>query len=202
MELGRPSGENRHPAIETGSPWPVCLYQIEEKSANEELQRRSSKLEAQTAIVIDNESRELILIGDVFAIAGEAWQIFRPTPNSDWGIDGEIEFKDHEGKASGRRLYLQLKSGDSYLYPLKIDGTEIFTIKNERHSDYWQQHAYPVMLVIRSADGTIRWMNVSDYLKRESTGEKKTVKQVVFNGEPFTAINLRQMRDSVLGAAM
>ena len=50
-----------------------------------------------------------------YAIAGEAGQIFRMTPNSDWGIDGEIEFKDYDGNASGKRIYLQLKSGDSYL---------------------------------------------------------------------------------------
>jgi hypothetical protein len=56
------------------------------------------------------------------------------------------------------------------------------------------------MLVIRTSDGTIRWMDVSDYLKRESEGGKKTVKQVVFTGEPFTAFNLRRMRDMVLGA--
>ena len=53
-------------------------------------------------------------MGHAYAIAGEAGQIYRQYTNSDHGIDGEIEFKDPEGKASGRRLYLQLKSGDSY----------------------------------------------------------------------------------------
>lgn len=173
---------------------------IEEKFASEEFQRRVRELEEQATIAIDNESRELILVGHAFAIAGEAGQIFRPTPNSDWGIDGEIEFKDNEGNASGRRLYLQLKSGDSYLYPRKADGGEIFTIRNERHADYWQQQAYPVMLVIRRSDGTILWMDVSEYLKRECVGGKKAVKQVVFTGAPFTALNLRRMRDTALGA--
>ena len=64
---------------------------------------------------IDNESRELVLIGEMFSLVGQAGHIFRPTPNSDWGIDGEIEFKDSTGQASGRRVYVQLKSGDSYL---------------------------------------------------------------------------------------
>lgn len=202
MESGRHSDENRHPAIETGNPWPICLYLIEEKSTSEEFQRRVCELEELATLAIDNESRELILIGHAFAIAGEAGQIFRPTPNSDWGIDGEIEFKDNEGKASGKRLYLQLKSGDSYLHQHKGNGAEIFTIKNERHAEYWQQQAYPVMLVIRTSDGTIRWMDVSEYLKRESDGGKKVVKQVVFKGEPFTAIDLRRLRDTVLGPAL
>jgi thiol:disulfide interchange protein len=76
-------------------------------------------MEEQARNSIDNESKELILVGHVFAIIGEAGHIFRPTPNSDWGIDGEIEFKDDQGKASGKRVYLQLKSGDSYLQQRK-----------------------------------------------------------------------------------
>jgi hypothetical protein len=168
---------------------------IEQKFASEEFQQRVRELEEQARISIDNESRELILVGHAFAIAGKAGQIFRPTPNSDWGIDGEIEFKNDKGEASGRRVYLQLKSGDSYLYSRKRDDKEIFTIKEERHLGYWQAQAYPVMLVIRNSDGQIRWMNVSEYLKKQS----KPAKQIIFDGEPLTALNLVRMRDRVLG---
>ena len=168
---------------------------IEEKFASPEFQQRVRALEEQATARIDNESRELILVGHAFAIAGEAGQIFRPTPNSDWGIDGEIEFKDDDGKASGKRLYLQRKSGDTYLSLRQRDDAEIFTIKNQRHAAYWQQHAYPVMLVIRTSDGTIRWMNVTEYLRKQG---RKQVKQLVFKGEPFTAQALRRLRDSVL----
>lgn len=84
---------------------------VEEKFASDEFQRRVRELEEQARISLDNESRELILLGHAYSIAGEAGQIFRQTSNSDWGIDGEIEFKDFEGRASGRRVYLQLKSG-------------------------------------------------------------------------------------------
>ena len=58
------------------------------------------------------------------------------------------------------------------------------------------------MLVIRTSDGTIRWMEVSQYLKRESQGGKKTVKQVVFDGEPFTALSLLNYRKKLLETAM
>ena len=172
---------------------------IEEKFASEEFQRRVRELEDQAKAAIDNESRELILVGHAYAIAGEAGQIYRQYTNSDHGIDGEIEFKDYEGKASGKRLYLQLKSGDSYLYQRKEDGVEIFTVRNERHADYWQKQAYPVMLVIRTSDGTIRWMDVSEYLKQKSLDGKKTVRQVVFNGMPFTALGLLQFRERLIG---
>lgn len=166
---------------------------IEQKFASEEFQQRVRELEEQARISIDNESRELILVGHAFAIAGEAGQIFRPTPNSDWGIDGEIEFKNEKGEASGKRVYLQLKSGDSYLYTRKGDGKEIFTLKNLRHAEYWQAHAYPVMLVIRTTDDQIRWMNVTDYLKQR----KEKVPQIIFEGEPFTALSVARLRDSL-----
>ena len=33
-------------------------------------------------------------------MSAEAGQIFRPTPKSEWGIDGEIQFKDDQGRVS------------------------------------------------------------------------------------------------------
>jgi DNA-directed RNA polymerase subunit RPC12/RpoP len=166
---------------------------IEEKLASEETQATVRAMEEQARRAIDNESRELILLGHAFAIAGEAGQTFRPVPNSDWGIDSEIEFKNDKGEASGRRVYLQLKSGDSYL-ETRQDGREVFRIKKPRHAEYWTVQKYPVMLVIRSSDGGIRWMNVTEYLQRQG----KAVKQIVFDGEPFTAQSLWRMRDRVL----
>ena len=40
----------------------------------------------------------------MMAIAGEANQIFRPVTMFDHGIDGEVEFKDNDGKDSGKRI--------------------------------------------------------------------------------------------------
>ena len=172
---------------------------IEEKFASDEFRQKVRELDERAQINIDNESRELILVGHAFAIAGEAGQIFRPTPNSDWGIDGEIEFKDDRAEASGQRVYLQLKSGDSYLYKRQRDDQEIFTIKNPRHAEYWQKHAYPVMLVIRTSEGTIRWMNVTEYLRDYFQQHGKQATQIVFAGEPFTALNLDRRRRRILG---
>jgi hypothetical protein len=189
----------------------VLIDLIEEKFASDEFARRVREMDEQARINLDNESRELILVGHAYAIAGEAGQIYRQYTNSDHGIDGEIEFKVYEdkvsdkqgesreisSKATGKRLYLQLKSGDSYLHTRKKDGAEIFTIKKKRWAEYWQQQAYPVMLVIRTSDGNIRWMNVTEYLKRHSEGGKQ-VKQIVFDGEPFTAPSLQKMRDRLI----
>jgi hypothetical protein len=167
---------------------------IEQKFASEEFQLRVHELEEQARISIDNESRHLILVGHAFAIAGEAGQIFRPIPNSDWGIDGEIEFKDNRGQGSGVRVYLQLGSDDSYFQTRRGDGKEIFTIKNQRHIHHWQSPAYPVMLVIRTSDGQIRWMNVTDYLQKVQSARN----QIVFDGEPLTALSVVRLRDRLL----
>jgi DNA-directed RNA polymerase subunit RPC12/RpoP len=171
---------------------------IEKKFASDEIQEMVRQLESQAVTKIDNESRELILVGHAFAIAGEAGQIYRGYTNSDHGIDGEIEFKDYSGKASGQRLYLQLKSGDSYLYERKKDGREIFTIKSPRHAQYWQAQAYPVMLVIRESSGLIRWMDVTEYLSRQATSSRGPASQIEFKGEPFTALSVQRMRDKVI----
>jgi len=182
---------------------PVCeervplLDLIEEKFASDEFLRRVRELDERARINLDNESRELILVGHAIAIAAEAGQIFRPVAWADWGIDGEIEFKDARGQASGQRVYLQLKSGDSYLYHRRRDDVEVFTIKKRRHAEYWLAQAYPVMLVIRTSDGQIRWMNVTDYLRRHG----KDTKQIIFEGEPFTALNVARLRDRVLAAS-
>ena len=171
---------------------------IEQKFASEEFQQRVRELEEQAKALIDNESRELILEGHARVITGEAGQIYRGYTGSDHGIDGEIEFKNDIGQASGKRLYLQLKSGDSYLYKRKSDGVEVFQIRKSRWADYWREQAYPVMLVIRTANEEIRWMNVTEYLNEKGKRRKTPVQQIEFRGETFTALNVQRMRDRLV----
>ena len=40
---------------------------------------------------------------------------------------------------------------------------DVFISHSSRHAEYWQQQAYSVMLVIRTSEGSIRWMDVSVY---------------------------------------
>ena len=110
---------------------------IEEKFASDEFLQRVRGMDEQAGINLDNESRELILVGPAYAIAGEAGQIYRHYTNSGHGIDGEIEFTNNKGEASGKRLYLQLKSGDSYIHTRKGDSAEIFQIKKKCWVEYW-----------------------------------------------------------------
>ncbi len=180
---------------------PILLRDaIEKKFESPAVKEKAREMQGEVQAALDNESRELILVGHAFSIVAEAGQIYRGYTNSDHGIDGEIEFKDDRGRASGKRLYVQLKSGDSYLTKRQSDGAEVFQIKNERWADYWRQQAYPVMLVIRTSDGVIRWMDVSAYLERES--ERGTpVRRIVFEGERLDAMSVRRWRERALPAA-
>ncbi len=143
---------------------------------------------------LDNESKERKLVGQVISTVALAGQLSREFTVSDHGIDMEIEFKSDAGEATGRKLYLQLKSGDSYLKKRKSDGAEIFTIKDERHARYWMEQAFPVLLIVRNSSGEIRWMEVREYLKAAS----QPIKQIVFSGERFDVMCVRRWRDAAL----
>jgi small GTP-binding protein len=172
--------------------------QMEELFASPEVKQRVLELEEQSAIVLDNQSKERALVGEVISTVALADQISREFNVSDHGIDMEIEFTTDDHEATGAKLYLQLKSGDSYLRERKGDSAEIFKIKDERHARYWMAQAFPVLLVIRNSEGEVRWMEVSDWLKRESDNGKKPVKQIVFEGERFDVMSVRRWRERVL----
>ena len=172
--------------------------EMEQYFASPEAQQRVRELQEQSAIILDNESKERALVGEVISTVALAGQICREFNVSDQGIDMEIEFKNDAGEATGRKLYLQLKSGDSYLRERKSDGSEIFEIKKARHAEYWREQAFPVLLVIRTSDGEVRWMEIRDYLKRESDDGKKVVKQIVFEGKRFDVMSVRRWREKVL----
>ncbi|SPE34611.1 hypothetical protein SBA6_390004 [Candidatus Sulfopaludibacter sp. SbA6] len=148
--------------------------------------------------MLDNESKERALVGEVISTVALAGQISREFNVSDHAIDMEIEFKDDAGEATGKKLYLQLKSGDSYLRQRR-DEVEVFEIKKERHAGYWMSQAFPVLLVIRDSEGEVRWMEVRDWLKRAVDSGKKAVTQIVFEGERFDVMSVRRWREKALG---
>ncbi len=53
------------------------------------------------------------------------------------------------------------------------------------------------MLVIRTSDGRIRWMDISAYLKRESAARTKAT-QIAFDGAPFDALRVQELRSEAL----
>src|SRR5215207_4170923 len=101
---------------------------MEQRFASDETRRKLRELQEQVAIVLDNESKDRALVGEVISTVALAGQISREFSVSDHGIDMEIEFKSDAGAATGRRLYLQLKSGDSYIRSRQRDSSEVFDI--------------------------------------------------------------------------
>ncbi len=176
---------------------PITLRDvIEEKFDSPFAKLEAREMKEQGHVVIENESRGLILLGHALAIVSEAGQIYREYTKSDRGIDGEIAFKDERGLSSRKVLYVQLKSADSYLQRRQSDGAEIFEIKNPRWADYWHQRDFPVMLVVRGSDGDIRWMDVRARLKQASESGK-AIHHVVFDGERFDVMSVRRWREKV-----
>ena len=152
---------------------------------------------------LDTQVLEQILIGHMMAIAGEASQIFRPVTMSDHGVDGEVEFRDNDGKASGKRIYIQGKSGNSYLRTRKGDGSEVFDVKDDRYLEYWISQPVDVYLVIgqtdeQSGQQVMRWMNVTRYFKDR---QDKKSRQIIFTGEKLDMEAVWKVRDCGHGAA-
>jgi hypothetical protein len=172
--------------------------ELEQCFASPEIQQRVRDLQEESAIELSNQSKERALVGEVISTVALADQICREFNVSDQGIDMEIEFNDDDHEATGVKLYLQLKSGDSYLRERKGDGAEIFTIKDGRHARYWMAQAFPELLVVRNSEGEVRWMEVRDWLKRASEDGKKPVNQIVFEGERFDVMSVRRWRERVL----
>jgi hypothetical protein len=111
----------------------------------------------------------------------------------------EIEFKTDDGEATGRKLYLQLKSGGSHLRSHGRDDQRIFRIEAARHADYWANQAFPVMLVIRASDGVIEWMEIGELLRKRRASGEWPASEIVFDGERFDVMSIRRWRDRMLG---
>jgi small GTP-binding protein len=165
---------------------------IEERLASDPVARQVVAMDERATQELDTQALEQILTGHMQAICGEANQIFRELTKFDYGIDGEVEFKDDAGKASGKKIYVQLKSGGSYLRERKRDHKEIFDVKDARHLEYWVNQPVDVYLVIRDAEETIRWMNLTRYLKDRTD---KGSRQIVFEGEKLDFEAIWRVRD-------
>jgi hypothetical protein len=148
---------------------------------------------------IEPESKEDWLTGEVISRTALAGQICKRYDGKNFGLDMEIEFRDDDGKPTAEKVYLQLKSGDSHLKRRKRDGAEVFRIRKQDHANYWMREAYPVFLVIANSRGEVRWMEIRDYLKRESDNGKSPLCQLVFSGEAFDVESICSWRNRLLG---
>ena len=188
---------------------------LEKKFASKSVRDQVEGLHAVDVVRLDARRKGKLLALEVAArITSADQKCFEIPAAEDEGLDMEVEFTDSDGRGCGQRLYLQLKAGNSYLRR-KRDGTEIFGIKKQSWVRYWLKQDRPVLLVIgtfpdeaeepgsgskeRFAD--IRWMEISELLRRQSDNGKKPVKQIVFKGERLDALSVRRWRDRTLGGS-
>jgi len=89
--------------------------------------------------------------------------VWRPTPNDDVGIDGEIEL-GLDGAATARLLKVQVKSGSSYIR--NPTGTSFDFYANPDDLKYWGGANLPVILVVYDpAKGEAYWKPIQSYLE-------------------------------------
>lgn len=184
---------------------------LEQQFASNEVREKVEGLKTADTVRLDTRRKGKLLALEVMARISSADQkCFEIPATEDEGLDVELEFTD-DGKGTGKRLYLQLKSGNSHLRALK-DGTEIFDVKEQRWVDYWLKQPHPVMLVIGTFAGEdegfagreklefaeVRWMEISSYLKRESENGSKPVKKIVFKGERLDMDSIYRWRDKMM----
>lgn len=106
-------------------------------------------------------------IAFVDGICARARQVWRETPHTDVGLDGQIEFKDGE-QATGVFAGVQVKTGPSYIAE---DGETFYLPANKDHFTYWATCALPVVgLVVDPVREIAVWVD----LTAECTAERIT----------------------------
>lgn len=105
-------------------------------------------------------------VSAVQLVFAELGFIFREQPIEDYGIDAHIEMVD-DGKASGKLIALQIKSGESFLKE-KTNDSIVFRGKLE-HLLYWLSHSLPVMVIIYDpTNKVVYWQIVSKYIAQKT----------------------------------
>jgi GTPase SAR1 family protein len=170
--------------------------ELEELSASEEVRGRVRGLQKEVDIVLDTESKERVLVGEVISTVALAGQVCRELPVSDHGIDMEVEFTNDVGEATGQKVYLALEAGDSFL-PRESERGKVVTV-SERRTRYWQSLKHPVLLVASDAEGQLRWMEMGEALSRSTMHGTPPVRSLTFEGQRFDVMSVRRLRDTML----
>jgi small GTP-binding protein len=178
----------------------VLLWdEMEQCFASPEIQRRVRDMQEEASVELSTQSKERALVGEVISTVALANQICREFNVSDQGIDMEIEFNTDFREPAGAKLYLQLKSENSYFRERNRNGDEVFRVKDEQLARYWMEKAFPVLLVIRTSAGEVQWMEIRDYLRRTTENGRKPVERIVFKGERLDVMSVRRWRERALG---
>jgi small GTP-binding protein len=172
----------------------VLIDHVEKCLASDPVARRVLGMEQKAKQEKDTQALEQILIGHMFAVCGEANQVFNLQPVTATGqrMDGEIEFRDDNGRLSGYRIYVELKTWIWRLGAAERLSEHELILNSSHYTQYLHDATADLYLVIRDRDETIRWMNITRYLKER---EDKRSKRIVFDGERLDAPAIWRVRD-------
>ena len=93
-------------------------------------------------------------LNKIYSICIDMNAIWRPTPNHDIGIDGQIEFLEPGTNLStGHIVAVQSKSGPSYF--ANQDQNYIKYYPKEKHRRYWKRIKLPVVLILHNPDNDL-----------------------------------------------
>jgi len=101
----------------------------------------------------------------VKGVVAKAGCVFREFPNADLGIDGLIEFIEHE-IITAKLVAIQIKCGSSYL--VKCDSGHSFKVSIDRdHFIYWDMYPVPVVLIAYEPKSELSgWLDIKEYIKK------------------------------------
>lgn len=182
--------------------------ELERLFASNTVREAVEGMQAVDAARLDTRRKGKLLALEVMArITSADQKCFEIPLTEDEGIDVELEFTDDNRKGTGKRLYLQLKCGNSHLRKRK-DGSEVFDVSEQRWVEYWLKQPCPVMLVVGTFPeedarfagrdkvefANVRWMEISSVLGRLSEDGKKPVKSFDFVGERLDLTSVMRWR--------
>ncbi|MFZ4703196.1 MAG: DUF4365 domain-containing protein, partial [Candidatus Methylumidiphilus sp.] len=97
----------------------------------------------------NTNSQERLGVNAVAETMARLGLIWRETPMADVGIDGQIEYVDKEGFATGRIIAAQIKSGPSF-FKEKDDNWTFYP--EDKHRFYWERFPLPVLIILHNPE--------------------------------------------------
>jgi len=118
-------------------------------------------------------------INHIAAISAKMGYIWRETPNSDVGFDGEIEIVIGD-QATGQIIKVQSRAGKSYIRNEKPERFDFYADANEL--EYWQGATNPVILVVYNPKTkSAHWIDVKKYISTHRDVIKSRPHKIVFD---------------------
>lgn len=128
----------------------------------------------------------VLAVAETIARLGLIW---RENPMADVGIDGQVEYVDNDGYATGRMIAVQIKSGESYLK--EKEGAWVFYPEN-KHKFYWERFPLPVIVILHDPiSDQSYWRDVRQALRASPDNgiliSKKSILQKTDSNELFAS---------------